>query len=207
MTHITNNTVLTELSKYIDVSNIDHIDTQYLSNFVRMLNTSNGNIDYRIYFKLLSNKFKPLEINQLTSRLYILHYKNEIDILNAVTTEEQLKDTLLRSINYVVYYCIENNIKSLEEYLDKDRDIIPIVARHLNCGGIYVTFLACIDNIDDIISSYPPDVSETYFRIFKQKHNKLLNLIQFSYYRKYLENFSNIINNIINDKREHIHES
>lgn len=157
-----------------EVKNFDKAKSKpswdYFENFVYFMERNNGSLDLTLYMEALANYyggyFNPSMLGtQQSIKIYKDYIKQKkIDVEN---DEADIRKEILKSIKFIVGFCKERNLGSLEEYISHDMYLIPSILKHYNAGSISPFFLACIENLDIILTSYPKDAVREYVSDFR----------------------------------------
>ena len=139
----------------------------YFERFAKMVNNNAGNIDYKIFIAaqvdFYGGWFNPVNLGSLKS---IKLYNNYVAILNATDTVAAIEKGIISSVKTVGVYMRNNDLKTFDEYLYEGNTIIPTLAKQMKAGTVSRFFVSIIPNIVDVINSYPPDITASYFTSF-----------------------------------------
>ena len=89
------------------------------------------------------------------------------------TSDEYIKENIMKSLKYLVKYCRDNNINSFEEYFIEGMYVLPAIAKDLNSGNISKYILACMNDATAMLDTFPPDVKQEFFTEFIEEYPKL----------------------------------
>jgi len=146
----------------------------YFERFAKMVNNNAGNIDYKVFIAaqvdFYGGWFNPVNLGSLKS---IKLYNNYVSILNATDTVVAIEKGIVASVKTVGVYMRDRDIKTFDEYLFEGKAIIPTMAKQLKAGTVTKFFVSIVPNVVDIIKSYPPDVTATYFHSFLEEVDML----------------------------------
>jgi len=129
-------------------------------------NSSCDQISLRQYFMALAKVFNgniPLSIIGNLKSMKI--YREYVDLVDSTTDLDIVETCVDTSIKFVMTYCKSKNITNFDEYL-YDSNIVPIIGKHFSSGAISKYFLSMIPNIRFIVSEYPNDIRNEYFKTF-----------------------------------------
>jgi len=133
----------------------------------KLVNSSKGMVDPRIYVKSCADFFKgTFDPSILPGPKAIKIYKAYISEMNLTEQPNELKKSFAKSAAFIKNYCKIVGHKTMEEYMEDGRDCLPILVRHYNAGSISSIFLACIPDFEIYISNLYPDIREEYFSSF-----------------------------------------
>jgi hypothetical protein len=143
---------------------------EYFENFVHFMERNNGALDLNLYMEALAEHyggyFNP---SLLGSQRSIKIYKEYVSqkTLDVENDEADMTLEILKSIKFVVGFCRERGLVSLEEYISHDMYLIPSLLKHYNAGSISPFFLACIDNFNIILTNFAQDAVNEYISDFE----------------------------------------
>jgi len=143
----------------------DNPNWVHFQKLAEIIYRSGNHIDYRIYISALidfyKNKFDPSILHHPKS---IKIYKNYVNIINtAKDNAADVQPLIIDNLKFICNYCADNNL-TINDYFEKDKYLIPILAKHFSSGSVSIFLLSVIPDIYDIIKhSYPQDVIEEYF--------------------------------------------
>ena len=145
----------------------------YYESFAQMCNRNNGMIDPETYVKILATHHKGwFTPKLLNDRKSIKIYKSYIKREQLEGSEDHIVEVIKTSLKFIVQYCKDNNIKSLDEYIMENMHTIPTLAKHLNSGKLNMYFFVYIPNIIDRLNTYPNDVRTEFFTQAEEDYNK-----------------------------------
>lgn len=141
---------------------------------------------------------------------YLIHpkglkiYKTFIESVNNSQEKETIEKGVLKSISFVIDYCNNNNIKSFNQYIYDEYEILSTLLKHYNAGSITAHFVVMIPNILHILDGFPQDTVSSYMDDIRQHYTELRALaINNSKLRYISDNLEKIINEkIINNNKE-----
>jgi hypothetical protein len=145
-------------------------DWKFFEGLAGLINRNNGQIDATLYIrglaKYFNGWFKP-EI--LVTRKAITIYKDYIKNIEDECDPTKIKQNIIDSIRFIIYFCKKHQINCLEDYLSHDLYLIPSVLKHLNAGSISLYFFANVPNIQIYLANYPQDTLNEYFDKYRPK--------------------------------------
>jgi len=165
---------------------------------------SGGQINPKMFIICNINFFKGnIAINEFYSPKCIKVYKNHIALLNCKDGDMQaILKLVYANINFIVDFCIMNNIDTLDKYLNLN-NYFPIVAKHYSAGSITKYFLALIPGFLDIIEKYPKDILDEYLKSIKDNYNNIRSdLLRNVQFRSLSDNINKVVNSIIIKRRK-----
>ena len=104
------------------------------------------------------------------------------------------------SINYMVKFCIKNNLRSFSEYFYKNANVYTSIILHYNAGSISKAFFTLIPNIEMKLKNFPEDIIADYFsaeKIKAFKTDKILYASLSPTLEKIALNYEDIMNHYI----------
>ena len=126
-------------------------------------------------------------------------YRQTVKLKNLSINPDEIYNSSLKSIKFIIQYCKENNIKQLDHYIFEDQYLIPTIAKHYLAGSICKYCVALIPNISNIIKGFPTDVSRDYFNEFISDYNSTRTLVIDNIkLRKISDNLDNIFKKLLN---------
>ena len=173
----------------------------------QMINNSAGQINHKRYIKILAEHYNTIfDPKLLCSMKSIRIYRNNITISNLSNDIEEIYEQIKKSIKFITNYCIMNDINNVDEYILENRYTLPTLAKHYNSGDISEYFLNIIP--DGILKSvYPPDIFEDFFGKYSDNYKRRYKiLLKDQRIRKIMDFYPNIINKIIENKRNNINK-
>lgn len=140
------------------------IDWIYFEKLSSMIERTNGHINPELLIQSLVEFFKgrfpaKMLIHPKGLKIYKA-YRQEQDSLN---DSNLIREKVLKSLQFVVNFMKNNNIKTLDEYLTLNSIMIPDIAIHLCSGQISKHFFAIIPNIEQYVNKFSPDIKAEYF--------------------------------------------
>ena len=167
----------------------------YWKHFVRfamLVNRNDGNINHQVYIKALVDQYEgyfPPE--HLNTRRSLKIYRSYIKEKQKSTSNNCICNGILDSLDFILSFCVEHDIKTFNEYLQHNMYLIPSILKHLHSGSITKYFLACIPDFDEMLNSYPKDMVDEYATDIKDNYSlyrtKILHINE--------DTLKNIINN------------
>ena len=148
---------------------------EHFENFVTFMDRNNGALDLNLYIEALANKyegyFNPSILGtQRSIKIYKDYIKQkQIDIEN---DEVDMRDEILKSIKFIVGFCRERELESFDEYISHDMYLIPSLLKHYNAGSVSPFFLACIDNLNIILTNFAQDAVREYISDFEDWYHR-----------------------------------
>lgn len=139
-------------------------DWIYFERFAALVKRSQGHIDPELYIGALADMFNGrFPAKMLVHPKGMKHYKLVRDQRNVEANPKIVRDGVLHSLQHVVTFMRERDLRTLDDYFDSGSIVIPDVARHLSAGSITRHFLALVPNIESRVRQYAPDVKADYF--------------------------------------------
>jgi hypothetical protein len=172
----------------------------YYERFAKMVNDNNGQIDYRMFIQSLAEfyggRFNP---KMLSHPKGIKIYRQSVKLKNMTIDKDDIYNSCLKSIKYIVAYCKEKKYTNLDQYLFEDQYLIPTIARHYLAGSICRYFVAMIPNITSIINGFPSDIRRDYFNDFIEGYNTTRAMvIENNKLRKISDNMDSVFKKLVN---------
>lgn len=171
----------------------------YIETFTNMVNNNAGQIDPNVYMKALAISYQgqAFDLKTLSSPRSISIYKNYVEQLNHSESPDAIQKSIYDSIRNVSFFIKQNDLKTFEDYLDYDKNLIPIVAKHYSSGTVSKYFLSLIHSFPDILKKYPTDAVEEYLKDFEVTYITTRNeLMKNENFRKISDNLETIIQSI-----------
>jgi hypothetical protein len=174
----------------------------YIERFASIVNRSAGQIDYKIFIKALfdfsnGQYFSP---KLFVSPKGIAIYNAFVKTVNDESNPDKVKEGIIRSIKYMVKFCIKNNLRSFSEYFYKNANVYPSIILHYNAGSISKAFFTLIPNIEMKLKNFPEDIIADYFsaeKIKAFKTDKILYASLSPTLEKIALNYEDIMNHYI----------
>ena len=157
----------------------------------KMINLNPGHIDHKLYITALVAYFQGrVPPKHLSSQLGIKIYKNYVNMINLKDEDRiEIEKAVLRSIKNIAIFMQKNNIKSFNEYLEFNKVLIPVIAKHFYAGSVSMQFMVLIPNLKIIINDFPVDVVQEYFTQVLDKYDDLRSkLLTYEKLRKISDN-------------------
>ena len=165
---------------------------------------SNPNIDYRTLVDSLAstfkNRFDPVLLHHPKGMKIYNGYVKIRNMGESVTDVENIVKTDMMNVSLEI---IQYEINSLDEYLNYNRDIIPLAAIHYGNGLTSSFFMATIPDILDILDGYSQDIKEEYFMGFIENYDITRDkILKTESLRKISDNFYKIMDSVIKKTQE-----
>lgn len=135
-----------------------------------IINRNDGMIDYLLFIRSLVEFCNGyVDPKLLSNRQSIRVYRNYIEKMELKNDIPQIKVNVENSIKFLVSYCVENKI-TLQQYFEKDKNLIPMFLKHINSGVISKCFVACLSDFYLIMANYPQDVINDFFIDYEESY-------------------------------------
>jgi hypothetical protein len=169
----------------------------FYEQFSKMVN--NNDINYVDYIRSLVDFYEwfppKLLIHRKSILIYNMYRKNSAENINPADAMTNIAS----SINFMISYFKDNNIHTLDEYLDLGIDVYPVVLQHISKGFIKQDLVVLIPGmLERLKYEYPKDcvhdACNGLISRFKHiqnillKNEKILNI---------KNNFENVINKLL----------
>lgn len=158
-----------------EVKNFDNAKSKpswdYFENFVFFMERNNGSLDLDLYMEALAEYYKgyfnPAILGtQQSIKLYKDYVKQKK--INIENDKADMKVEILKSIKFIVGFCKKHGLNTFDEYISHDMYLIPSLLKHYNAGSISPFFLACIDNLNIILTNFAKDAVVEYISDFEE---------------------------------------
>lgn len=189
-----------------DTSNFDNAKSKqswkHFEMFASIMNRNSGLIDCERYIRFLSRQMKGLfNPVDLCSRKSIALYKKMLEAEKMESSPDMIEAKLRKSIVFIVNFCVERKLKSFEEYLMDDMEMIPSVFKHVSSGQVFFEVFACINEILKYTNRIPNDVLNEYFisreQFFHDNNRDRMRINNNERLKKLAQNFVKIVNGLI----------
>lgn len=185
----------------------------YIEMFTKIVNESNGEIDYKKYIDALFDFAKSSGTNWVNPKMFtsqkgIAIYNSYLQKLKDQNDPNYIKDRIIHSVQNVVRFCVKNNINSFENYIQHNAFLYPTLLRHLDEGFIKREFFIMIPNLKSVILSYAEDVSYDFFKNNDEDFNvsRSLQKRKSKWLNEFSKDMENIIDNLIKKMKNKTHQ-
>ena len=144
---------------------------EQLKKFQGLLQRNREAIDWKLYVQALAEYYKNrFDLRYLSNLAGIKIYRNFVqEKYGNRDSEDDIYNAIINSLIFLNAYLRESDI-TFKEYLDLDRDTIPVILKQIYAGSISLYFLAAFDpfKVQQILN-YPNDVFLEYFSMNKDE--------------------------------------
>jgi hypothetical protein len=176
----------------------------YFELFAKIVQQNNGAINPEIFLDAVFEHYDRGYVDPkiLGSQKAIKIYKLYTDSKKHNRSKADIESAILKSMGFVVKYCLENNVANVGEYLSKDLQF-PIALRHLQAGSICGEFLSLLPGFKYLLAiSYPPDLVADVCPTLKDDLKKFRhNSIMIPRIANIADNFQQTVDKIILTKK------
>lgn len=159
------------------IKNFDKILTQdkieHLVKFQNVVKRNYDMLDWKLYVKACAQYFKRnFDLKVLGSLQGNKIYRIYVSYENTDKTDEDIKNEILDSLNFIKIFCEENSMKISEYLLDRNTSI-PISLKHLYSGSVSDYFYTIFEPSQafKIFKDIPDDI---FYELFKCSRDEFL---------------------------------
>ena len=150
-------------SKMVNFEKFNASDkVHYFERLIHMISTSGGLIDINVYLDAIVDHFDGewFDLGILPSQRGIRIYNDYIQFKRQTQSSSvgDLSKSVFDSIGFIVKFCHDNKLKSLDEYLSHNPHY-PSVLVHYKSGSVTGPFLSLVDGFNYLLAlTYPQDI-------------------------------------------------
>jgi hypothetical protein len=160
---------------------------------------SNPNIDYKMLIDALASTYKNrFDPGLLHHSKGMKIYNGYVKIRNATVKTSDIESIIKSDMMNVISEAVKYDIDNINDYMNYNRDIIPLMALNYGSGLISSFFLASIPDIMDVLQDYPQDIRDEYFDSFISEYKNIKDkILRSSKNRIIFDNFYEIMDSAI----------
>lgn len=168
----------------------------FFEKFAKFVDANNNVIDWKKFIEVLARRaggwYNPRELCSLKS---IKIYKTLVELDNKTDDITKILDGITESIQYSAKLLIDRKLSHFDDLFDSNLDVMPIILTSISSGKMTYFFLAMCPNIKLKLTSFAPDLVDTFACEFLQSYDMTKSIIlKSSKLVKIQNNFYKLIN-------------
>jgi hypothetical protein len=147
----------------------------YFERLAYRVNSGHGVLNYKLFIEALIDIYKGnVPAKMLVHPKSIHIYKQYIKMTGNTDNPDAIYGGVISSLMFVCNFCIEHNIKTIEEYAEHNAHLMPSLLEHIYNGSITLYFATIVPNIKTIIDGVYGDVLVNVQHNIKDRYSNRL---------------------------------